>query len=107
MVLWAFPAIAWAEKDTVFSVWDFAITISLPFLSTIIAAGCAVAVRLLYGRLLPTFPRLVLEVGVWLAIYGGLTWFVSGQKSLYIDLFRGLKGTRPQTEERALIPTAA
>jgi len=59
------------RKDTVLSVWDFAITISLPFLSIIIAAGCAVAVR------------------------------------FYIDLFRGLKGTRPHTEERALIPTAA
>jgi O-antigen/teichoic acid export membrane protein len=107
MVLWALPAIAWAVKDTVFSVWDFAITISRPFLSTIVAAGCAVAIRLLCGRLLPTFPRLVLEVGVLLAIYGGLIWFVTGQKSLYIELFRGLKGTRPQTEESALIPTQA
>jgi O-antigen/teichoic acid export membrane protein len=105
MLLWAIPAIGWAVQGTVFCLQDFLTTISRPLVSTIAAASCAVGVRLLWGQPLSTLPRLVLEVGVFLAIYGGLTWFVTGQKSLYIDLLRGLKGSRSEAEQSALTPS--
>jgi hypothetical protein len=104
-LLWAIPAIGWAVQGTVFCLQDFLTTISRPLVSTIAAASCAVGVRLLWGQPLSTLPRLVLEVGVFLAIYGGLTWFVTGQKSLYIDLLRGLKGSRSEAEQSALTPS--
>jgi O-antigen/teichoic acid export membrane protein len=107
MVLWAIPAIAWAVQGTMFSLADFLRTVSKPLISSIVAAACAFAVRLVWGNGLPTLARLVLEVTVLLAVYSGLTWFVTGQKSLYLDLLRGLKGSRPAAEEEALVPSGA
>jgi hypothetical protein len=107
MVLWAIPAIAWAVQGTMFSLADFLRTVSKPLISSIVAAACAFPVRLVWGNGLPTLARLVLEVTVLLAIYSGLTWFVTGQKSLYLDLLRGLKGSRPAAEEEALVTSGA
>jgi PST family polysaccharide transporter len=94
MLLWAIPAIAWAVHGTALSLWDFLRTLSRPLAASLAAAGCGFGARLLFGQALATLPRLVLETGVLLVVYGALTWFVTGQKSLYIDLFRGLIGRR-------------
>jgi hypothetical protein len=104
MVLWALPAIGWAVQGTVFCLRDFLTTRSRPLVSTIAAASCAFVARLLWGQSLSTLPKLVLEVGVLFAIYGGLTWFVTGQKSLYVDLLRGLRGRRSEAEQGTVIP---
>jgi PST family polysaccharide transporter len=106
MLLWAVPAIAWAVRGTVFSVWDFLRTVSRPLASSVVAAGCALGVRLLWGPALSTFSRLVLETSVLLATYAGLTWFVTGQKSLYLDLLRGLRGSNSAAEEKSLVPSS-
>jgi PST family polysaccharide transporter len=105
MLLWAVPAIRWAVHGTVFCLRDVLTAISRPLVSAIAAASCAVGVRLLWGQPLSTLPRLVLEVVVLFATYAGLTWFVTGQKSLYIDLLRGVKGRRSQAEATTLIPS--
>jgi O-antigen/teichoic acid export membrane protein len=91
MVLWAIPAIVWAVHGTVFSVRDIWDAISTPLISSVIAAGGAFGVRLVYGRLLSPFPRLVLESGVLLVMFVGILLFCTEQKSLYLNLLRGLK----------------
>ena len=102
MLLWVIPVIAWAVHGTVFSVRDILGTVSRPLASSIVAAGLAFGVRWLYGQRLSPFPRLVLESAVLLVTFLGIAWFVTGQKSLYLDLLRGLKGT-PSSEEKNLV----
>lgn len=102
MLLWITPVIAWAVQGTVFSLWDILGTASRPLASSIVAAGLAFGVRFAFGQMLPPLPRLVLESAVVLVTFLGMTWFVTGQRSLYLDLLRGLKGT-PSAEEESLV----
>ena len=62
--------------------------------------GVAYGVRLVYGESLSALatartgnPRF------YLTTFLGLLLFVTGQKSLYLDLLRGLKGPSPSKEE--------
>jgi len=52
--------------------------------------------------LLSTLPRLILEGSAMLTVYVGMLFFVTGQKSFYLDLLRGLKGTS-STKEKGLV----
>jgi hypothetical protein len=44
--------------------------------------------------LVSPLPRLVLESSVLLITFFGVLLFVAGQKSLYLDLLRGLRGVK-------------
>jgi PST family polysaccharide transporter len=99
MVLWAIPAIVWALHGTVFSVKDIWETVSGPLIASVLAAGVAFGVRLLYGRLLSPLPRLVLESTVLLVIFAGILLFGTEQKSLYLSLLRGLKNPSSADKE--------
>jgi len=79
MLIWAIPAIAWAVHGTVFSVTDFLRTVSKPLLSAIVAA-------------------------VWRIV---LTWFVTGQKQLYVELSRAVGSKSPSMEKEVLMSTGA
>jgi PST family polysaccharide transporter len=92
MVLWTFPAFAWALRGTAISVWDMVLTMRWPFISSLVAGGVAVAARSLYGGSMQIWLRFVLEGVVLFAVYAGMLLFVTGQKSFYLDLFRGLRG---------------
>jgi PST family polysaccharide transporter len=99
MVLWLIPVIAWSVYGTVVSFRDVLLAVSPPLAASVLAAALAFAVRMAYGHLLPPIPRLVLESTVFLAAFFALLVFAMGQKSLYMDLLRGLKGASPSKEK--------
>jgi O-antigen/teichoic acid export membrane protein len=102
MVLWVIPFIAWCVHGTVITLRDIVHAVSRPLASAILAGGLAFGVRLAYAQFLSPLPRLVLESAVLLLAFVGMLLFVTGQKSLYLDLFRGLKGSA-SVEEKSLV----
>jgi O-antigen/teichoic acid export membrane protein len=104
MLLWIIPAIAWAVHGTVFSVRDILGTASRPLAASIVAAGLAVGVRLIYAQFLSPVPRLVLESSVLMLTFLGLVVFATGQKEFYFGLFRGLKGPLLVNENSLVAP---
>jgi len=100
MMLWVIPHIAWCIHGTVISFRDILLAVSRPVASSIFAGGLALGVRLVYGHLLSPVPRLVLESTVLLVTFFGMLFFFGGQKSLYLDLFRGLKRGLPGLPSR-------
>jgi O-antigen/teichoic acid export membrane protein len=101
MILWIIPVVAWSVHGTVISFWDVLLAVSRPLASSVVAAGLAFAVRSVYGQSLSPLPRLVLETTVLLVTFLGLLLFATGQKSLYLDLLRGLREPAP-TKEKSL-----
>jgi PST family polysaccharide transporter len=99
LTLWVVPAIAWAVHGTVISFRDMLRTLSRPLASSIVAGALAFGVRLTYGGSLSPLPKLVLECAVLLVTFSAMLLFVTGQKSLYMDLVRGLKRSSSIKEE--------
>jgi PST family polysaccharide transporter len=91
MVLWVIPHILWCIHGTAVSFRDILLTVSRPLASGILAGGIAFGVRLICGEFVSPLPRLVLEGSVLLVAFYGMLLFAAGQKSLYLDLLRGLK----------------
>jgi len=103
MTLWALPHVAWCVHGTVISFRDILVTASRPLISGIIAAVPAVGTQFLFGQSLSYLPRLILETTVLAGVYLLMLFYVMGQKAVYWDLLRGLKGT-PSVEEKSLSP---
>jgi O-antigen/teichoic acid export membrane protein len=101
MTLWVIPHILWCVHGTVISFRDILLTVSRPMASSLVAAGLAFGVRFYFGQFLSPLPRLLFESAFLLAVYLGMLLFVAGQKSLYLDLFRGLK--KPLAAEENLV----
>ncbi|MFI5092235.1 MAG: lipopolysaccharide biosynthesis protein [Candidatus Acidiferrales bacterium] len=99
LTLWLVPLIAWCVHGTVVSFRDVLLVVSRPLVSSVVAAGIALGVRLFYGHLLSPLPRLFLETVVLFAIYVGMLLFVMGQKFFYMDLLRGLRGNSSLDEK--------
>jgi len=99
LTLWVIPFIAWCVHGTVISLPDILLAVSRPLASSIVAAGLALAVRFFYGQWLPPLPRLLLESTVLLATFLGIVIFATGQKSLYLDLLRELRGSSSAKEK--------
>jgi PST family polysaccharide transporter len=102
MTLWVIPFIAWCVHGTVVSLRDILVTVARPLASGVLAGVLAFGVRLLCGHFLSSLPRLVVEASVLLIAFYGLLLFVAGQKSFYLDLVKGLKGTQSVAEEIAV-----
>jgi O-antigen/teichoic acid export membrane protein len=102
MLLWLLPAIAWSVHATEISFRDILIAVSRPLASTLVAGALAFGVRLAYGHLFSPFPRLALEVTILLVTFVPMLLFVTGQKALYLDLFRGLKLPSRVHQEKSL-----
>jgi hypothetical protein len=64
-----------------------------------VAAGLAFAVRSAYGQGLTPLPRLLLEISVLLVTFIVMLLFATGQKALYMDLIRGLRGPSSGAEK--------
>lgn len=101
MMLWVVPVIAWAVHGTVISFWDILLAITRPLASVLVAAGLAFGSRSFCGHGLSPLARLFLESTVLVITYLGVLLFAAGQKSFYLDLFRGLKGS-PAPAEKGL-----
>jgi len=94
LTVWVIPHIWLCVHGTVISVRDILLAVSRPLASGILAGGLAFGVRLIGGSLVSPLPRLVLESSVLLITFFGVLLFVAGQKSLYLDLLRGLRGVK-------------
>jgi O-antigen/teichoic acid export membrane protein len=101
MALSLFPLVASCVRGTVISLRDIWSVLSQPLASSIVAGGLAFGASSLYGQLLSPLPRLILEGAILLVTYLGLLLFVAGQKSFYVDLLRGLKGS--SVREKSLV----
>jgi O-antigen/teichoic acid export membrane protein len=99
MTLWVIPVIAWSVHGTVISLLDVLRMASRPFSASIIAAVVAFVIRSAYGHVLPPLPRLILELAALLATFTGILLFATGQRALYIDLFRLLLQRSPVKEK--------
>jgi O-antigen/teichoic acid export membrane protein len=99
MMLWVVPHILWCVYGTGISLADILLAASRPLASGILAGGLASGVRLICGVSVSPFPRLVLESSVLFVAFFGALLFIVGQKSLYLDLLRGLKRSSPMAEK--------
>jgi PST family polysaccharide transporter len=91
MALWVIPHVVLCIHGTVVTLRDIVLAVSRPLASGVLAGGLAFAVQITYGQLWSPLLRLVIESIVLLVAYLGILLFVTGQKSLYLDLLRGLK----------------
>ena len=91
LVLWLIPHIWWCVHGTAISVRDILLTASRPLGAGIPAGGLAYGARLMCGDFLSPLPRLVVESGVLCIVFFGFLLFVAGQKTLYLDLLRGIR----------------
>jgi O-antigen/teichoic acid export membrane protein len=98
LTLWLVPHIWWCVHGTAISVRDILVAVGRPLASGILAGGLAFGVRLICGQFVSPFPRLLLESSILFTTFYGTLLFVAGQKSLYLDLLRGLMGPSPVPE---------
>ena len=102
MTLWLIPLIAWAVHGTEISVWDILRTVGPPLLSSLVAGSVAFVVGLAFGQALAPLARLTLEATSLAITFLGMLLFALGQKSLYVDVVRGLFGSS-SIKEKALV----
>jgi O-antigen/teichoic acid export membrane protein len=93
MTLWAIPVILWCVNGTAISFRDILAAVSDPLISAIPAGALAFGVRLILGPEISPLPRLALGGGILLATFFGVLLCAANQKSLYLDLLRGLRGS--------------
>jgi O-antigen/teichoic acid export membrane protein len=93
MMIWVLPLIAWAVHDTVVSIKEILLAVFRPLSASIVAAIVAFGACSLWGQMLPPLVRLILESAVLLVVFAGTLFFATGQKSLYLDVLRGIKGS--------------
>jgi O-antigen/teichoic acid export membrane protein len=102
MTLWVIPHILWCVHGTAISLRDILLAVSRPLSSGILAGALAFGVQLICGQFISPLPRLVLGSSVLLITFFGVLLFAAGQKSLYLDLLRGLKGPSSVAQEVAV-----
>jgi len=98
MTLWVGPVIAWAVHGTPISFADVVAALSRPLFSILVAGMLALGVRLFCGGMSSPLARLPLEVTVLVVGYLAVLLFDSEQRSLYLNVFRGLKRPAAVTE---------
>lgn len=102
MVLCAIPLTAFCLRGTPVSLRDMMLTSARPLASAVVAGAVAFGARLAYGHLFAPLPRLAMESAVLLAVFSVILLFVAGQKTLYLDLLRGLM-KRSSAESKSLV----
>lgn len=104
MTLWVLPHIAWCVRGTVVSFWDVLSTAGPPLAIGLVAGGVAIGLRFFYGGTVPPLVRLIIESAVVLVTFLLITLVATEQRSLYLDVFRGLKAP-PSPKEASLVST--
>jgi O-antigen/teichoic acid export membrane protein len=94
MVLWMVPHVAWCVHGTAISLRDVASVVIRPLACGVVAGAAGYAARLTCGEFFSPLLRLVLESSVLAVTFFLVLVFVAGQKALYVDLLRGLRGGR-------------
>lgn len=88
MALWVVPLTAWCLHGTVIRLRDIFVAVGPPLASGILAGGVSVGIGLAYLGSLAALPRLIIESLALLLVYSVTLLFVTGQKSLYLDILR-------------------
>jgi PST family polysaccharide transporter len=99
MILWVIPHVLWCVHGTAVSFRDILLTVSRPLASGLLAGGLAFGVRLICGEFFSPLARLALESTVLLVAFYGALLFAAGQKSLYLDMLKGLKASTSVAEK--------
>jgi O-antigen/teichoic acid export membrane protein len=99
MTLWLIPLIAWAVHGTEISFWDVVRTVGQPLILSVVAGGLALGVGLAFGQSWSPLARLTLQSTTLLVTFFGSLMIVTAQRSLYLDLLRGLIGSLSTKEE--------
>jgi O-antigen/teichoic acid export membrane protein len=99
LTLWVIPHVLWCVHGTVISFRDILLAVSRPLASGIVAGALAFGVTLICGQFVSPLPRLVLESSVLFVTFFVALLFAAGQKSLYLDLLKGLKGPSSVAEK--------
>jgi PST family polysaccharide transporter len=94
MLLWVVPVIAWSVHGTMISFRDIVHAASRPLISCLVAAVIALGVRSACATMVSPLGRLTLETTTLFAAFAGLLLFVAGQRTLYMDILRGLRRPR-------------
>ena len=91
MLLWVIPVIAWSVHGTVISFRDIMLAVRWPLISSAVAASVAFGVRIACPPSFSPLARLLLETTVLVVSFLAMLLFAAGQRSLYLDIFRGLR----------------
>jgi PST family polysaccharide transporter len=92
MTLWVVPHLAWCMHGTRISLRDLLPAIGRPFASVLVAVVVTYIAQSFYGPTVAPLPRLMLGGVILALVYLWMLLWVLGQKELYLDLLRGLKG---------------
>ena len=101
MTLWLIPGILWCTHRTMISFGDIVSTASRPMISIIPAAVLAYAATLLFGARISPLARLVIGNAILFITYFSVLLFAAGQKTFYLDLFRGMTASAPKERNPA------
>jgi PST family polysaccharide transporter len=96
MLLWLVPHILWCLHGTTISPGDMLVATSKPFFSAILATVVTLGAGFYIVQMHSPLLRLAVEGGIMAFVYYGTLLFVMGEKTLYVDLFRGLRGPVPE-----------
>jgi PST family polysaccharide transporter len=99
LTLWLIPHILWSVHGTPISFRDVVLSVSRPFASAVMAGALAFEAGRVCGPFVSPLPRLVLETSVLFTAFFTTLWFAGGQKSLYLDLVRELRGSLSGAEK--------
>jgi hypothetical protein len=97
MGLWAVPHILWCVHRTPISAGEIGHIVIRTLAPGIFGGTVAYGLRLLCGDSFSPVFRLALESMTLLLGYFGMLWFASGQRSIYVDIFRGLRTASVRT----------
>jgi PST family polysaccharide transporter len=101
MAIAVIPLLAWCVHNTSISIRDVFSVISRPLASICIASVLAYGAKVFWGESLVVWLRLFLELAVLFLIYAAFLVFVVGEKNLYIDIIRGLRGSAASPKNAA------
>jgi O-antigen/teichoic acid export membrane protein len=91
MISWVIPHILWCVHGTQISLGDILSSVTRPLAAGLLAGGLAFGVRLMCDQFLFVIARLALESTVLVVAFFAVLMFATEQKSLYLDILKGLK----------------
>ena len=102
--LWhvAIPAYVWCTRGTGISFWDILLAAGRPGLAGVAAASVAFGVQFYFGHLMTPVFRLAVGNTILFGLYFGLLLTIMGQRTVYLDLIRGLRKA-PSIEATAVV----
>jgi PST family polysaccharide transporter len=91
MLVRVIPVTAWALHGTGIRVREFLVVLARPLAASLVAAGIASGVHVLFAPALLPVLRLVLDLSVFGATYIAALFLIAGEKGFYLDLFRAAR----------------